>query len=118
MRLLEEILLSGSYTVIATGGGVITTERGRELLRNADAYIVWLTASNEVLAKRASKSGARPLLDTDPLGRISDLMKQRSVHYAEVANLSLDTGGLSVRQVAHLIEESILRETAQTGESK
>ena len=117
VRLLEEVLLSGSYTVIATGGGVITTEGGRDLLRNADAYIVWLTASNEVLAKRASKSGARPLLDNDPLAQINDLMKQRSAHYAEVANLSLDTGGLSVRQVAHLIEESILRETAQTGDS-
>ena len=116
VKMLQEVLSSSQHSVIATGGGVITTEAGRHLLKDADAYVVWLTASNEELARRATKSGARPLLDTDPLARIDELMKQRASLYAEVANLSLETDGLSVRQVAHLIEENILHDTGAAGD--
>lgn len=106
---LRDAISSGAYGVVSTGGGIVTTEAGREFLNEVDAFVVWLTAPNEELARRASKSGNRPLLTGDPVARITELMKERANLYAEVADLTIDTSGLSIKQVAQLVEEALDR---------
>lgn len=112
LQALRDATTSGQYKVISTGGGVVTTSEARQFLREMDAFIVWLTASNEELTRRATKSGNRPLLDHDPGAKIEELMNQRAPMYAEVADLTLNTQGLSVKQVAQLIEEALKHHVA------
>ena len=112
LQALRDATTSGQYKVVSTGGGVVTTSEARQLLREMDAFIVWLTASNEELTRRATKSGNRPLLDHDPGAKIEELMNQRAPMYAEVADLTLNTQGLSVKQVAQLIEEALKHHVA------
>lgn len=106
---LSEVLNDPQVSVVSTGGGIVTTVQGRQLLNSSYAYVVWLTASNPELVRRATKSGTRPLLDNEPEAKIAQLVKERTDLYAEVADLTVDTENLSVNQVAQIIDESFKR---------
>lgn len=107
LQALRDATTSGRYEVVSTGGGIVTSSEARQLLQEMDSFVVWLTASNEELTRRATKSGNRPLLDHDPGAKIEELMNQRAPLYAEVADMTLNTQELSVKQVAHLVEEAL-----------
>ncbi|NBO56015.1 MAG: shikimate kinase, partial [Actinobacteria bacterium] len=112
LQALRDVATSGRYKVVSTGGGVVTTSEARQLLQEMDAFVVWLTAPNDELTRRATKSGNRPLLDHDPGAKIEALMNERAPMYAEVADLTLNTQGLSVKQVAQLVEEALKHRVA------
>ncbi|MUG33570.1 shikimate kinase, partial [Psychrobacter sanguinis] len=48
-QLLEDLLSSNEYQVVATGGGVVTSAKNRELLRKNRKQNILLTASFDVL---------------------------------------------------------------------
>jgi shikimate kinase len=81
--------------VISTGGGVIVRERNRALLREL-GFVVWLTASEEVIFERVSRNARRPLLQTrtraKPWRSCSPAAKPL---YAETAQFTLDTTTLA-----------------------
>jgi shikimate kinase/3-dehydroquinate synthase len=80
--------------VIAAGGGAVIDPQNRAALM-ADAEVVLLTASPDVLAERlAADRAARPLLagDDDLRARIAQLLAERAPHYAGFSR-TLDTGG-------------------------
>ena len=77
--------------VIATGGGVVVKERNRAILKEL-GFVVWLTASEDVIFDRVSRNDKRPLLQTEnPRKTIAELLAARRPLYEGVAELVLDT---------------------------
>jgi shikimate kinase len=88
--------------VIATGGGVVMDEHNLKMLREK-SLLVCLTASPDVLVKRAGNGAKRPLLKgLDRKGRVEELLKQREKNYAQ-AHAIIDTSQLTVEQIVEKI---------------
>jgi len=65
--------------------------------------LVCLTASPDVLVKRAGNGAKRPLLKGfDRKGRVEELLKQREKNYAQ-AHAIIDTSQLTVEQIVEKI---------------
>jgi shikimate kinase len=98
-KALEE-LQDSRHAVIATGGGIVLQPRNHPLLRSL-GIVVWLTASEDTIWERVSRNRNRPLLRTkDPRTTISDLMFTRYPLYHSVADLTVETSGLTHHEVA------------------
>jgi shikimate kinase len=81
--------------VISTGGGLVLREENRALLREL-GFVVWLTASEQVLFDRVSRNQKRPLLQTaDPRATIHELLEARRAFYEEAAQFTLDSSTLT-----------------------
>jgi shikimate kinase len=98
-RILEELQIA-RRVVLATGGGIVLQTRNHPLLRSL-GVVVWLTASEEVIWERVSRNQSRPLLQTaDPRETIRNLMSVRYPLYRSVADITVETSGLTHRAVA------------------
>ena len=115
-RVMEEEAVAGCLadadrSVIATGGGAVESAATRGLLNRARAdgaaYVVWLRAQPAELVSRVGRSPNRPLLEGDAEGRLRELCRVREGNYAAVADLVLDTDGMSVQQVAEKVRAAI-----------
>jgi len=82
---LQTVLPGGA--VIATGGGVVTTQPGRDLLSHERC--VYLHATPDFLVTRVDGSD-RPLLDGDPAGSLVRLLGVRDKWYRQVSEFELD----------------------------
>jgi shikimate kinase len=89
----------GTSGVVATGGGVVTTSRARELL--ARAVTVWLDCGDDVLLGRLGDVD-RPLLGDDPATALAQLRAERADWYEEVAKVRVDASG-TVQDVARTV---------------
>lgn len=107
-RRLEEDALRGCMetretAVVAAAGGVVTRGSNRSLINAAReqgrAWVVWLDTDPAELARRVANGGHRPLLDEDPAGTLSRLSTERSPLYSSVADVVVDTTGLSLDEV-------------------
>lgn len=86
--------------VISTGGGVVTREENHALLREL-GFVVWLTASEDVIFERVSRNTKRPLLQTpDPRATVHELLEKRRGLYEAVAQFTLDTTTLAHENTA------------------
>lgn len=95
--------------VLSTGGGIILRPENCALLKKA-GVVVWIHADEATLFERASRSGRRPLLRAeDPRARFHELLLAREPLYRAVADVDVDSSGLSHDAVA----SKILEETAQ-----
>ena len=107
-RTLEHQALSqavaGTGAVISAGGGVVTSESNRSLLRQADALVVWLDASVEVLVCRVGDGATRPLLAGDDVANaLRTKVAERAEGYHDVADIRIDTSDMSVADCVDLI---------------
>lgn len=85
--------------VLATGGGAILNEDNRRWLGER-GVVIYLHATVEQLLERTRMDRNRPLLQTeDPEARLRELMAARDPLYQELADIVIDTGEASVRQV-------------------
>jgi shikimate kinase len=101
--------------IIATGGGVVMDEENIKLLREK-ALLVCLTASTDVLLKRAGNGAKRPLLKgSNRKERIEEILKQREDHYAQ-AHAWIETSDLTVDQVADKIVKLLNVENSRDGD--
>jgi shikimate kinase len=89
--------------VIAAAGGVVLSERNRELLRSADAHVVWLQADVDVLLERVRNGGHRPLLDADPEGTLRRMYCERAAWYREVADAVVSVDHRSIGEVTRAV---------------
>jgi shikimate kinase len=95
-------LLDQENQIIATGGGVVMDEDNVRLLREK-SLLICLTASAEVLLKRAGTGAKRPLLKGgDRRKRIEELLKQRETSYAQ-AHAAIDTSDLTIGEIVEKI---------------
>ncbi len=88
--------------VLATGGGAILSAENRNRLA-ARGTVVYLYTTVEQQMKRTSKDKRRPLLHQEELSQentLKDLMGNRDPLYREVADVTIDTDGRTVRSVA------------------
>ena len=94
--------LGNEPCVLAVGGGLITVDKTRRLLKQS-ALLIGLEASVAVLCSRLAHSGMlRPLLQPDPQSALPRLLAERESAYRDVhVRLSIDT--LSATQVAETI---------------
>jgi shikimate kinase len=83
--------------VIATGGGLPCREGRMEALRERGT-VVWLRGDLGELLARASRSGARPMLNGRTPAEIEALYRAREAYYAR-AHVTVDTAGLGIDQV-------------------
>ncbi len=82
-RVLERLITQSQRVVLATGGGAYMDPVTRDLLRQ-HAVTVWLKADLDVLWKRVSKKGGRPLLEKpNPKKVLADLLQEREPIYAQ-----------------------------------
>jgi shikimate kinase len=96
-------LLYCHSSVIATGGGIVIQPRNVALLGKLGTTI-WLKADQATIFERVSRNKNRPLLQTDdPEGTIARLLAERAPLYESVADLIVDTSGLSHHEVADCV---------------
>ena len=91
--------------VIATGGGAVTSDRGRAAI--AQGFSVWLASSPEVAAQRLSADAGteeRPLLKGDDgLHSRLEVLLQERLHLYQASNAAVDVDHLAPEVVAQEI---------------
>lgn len=101
------VLTQLKRTVVATGGGTVTQEDNRRLLRER-GFVIYLRTSLDFQLRRTRQSRHdRPMLHTsDPGKKLRELAEEREPWYRELADFVVDTDDQSVRQVMrHLATE-------------
>lgn len=94
--------------VVATGGGAVTQEKNRTLLKNAPIFTVHLKVSAEQCYRR-TKNSDRPLLQCEnPLEKITLLLESRNPLYGEVSSLTVDTDGKASKRVAEELNQTLI----------
>jgi shikimate kinase len=116
-RSLESVaihdILSQEKTIVATGGGAILREANRQILKDR-SWVIWLSASPEVIYDRIKNESHRPLLGTgsasdEIIEQIRTLLHQRFNAYREITDVMINTNGLTPDQVAEAIHEELER---------
>ena len=105
-RLLKEFV-DKDMGIIATGGGVVTQEINRIMLKQK-GRVIYLNASVDLLWSRLRYCKNRPLLETDnPKERLQMLFDQRDPLYREVADTIVDVGKGSALNTVRKIEHAL-----------
>ena len=98
-----EDMPSQKNAVISTGGGAVLDAENRENLKQA-GKIVYLSASVDVLYDRTKNSKKRPLLQKlDIKETIKQLVSEREDIYQDVADIIIESGKCSPREMAKKI---------------
>lgn len=106
-QVVEE-LTAGHNIVLATGGGVVLSERNRRVLRDRGT-VVYLRAGVKDLLTRTRNDRNRPLLQTaDPRGRLTELFEARDPLYRETAHVIIDTGSQSLASLVTRLHHSLV----------
>lgn len=109
-------LLEGPPIVLATGGGALVTPETRELIKNK-ALSVWIQADIDMIVRRATKRGTRPLLQTgDPYETIERLMNERREYYA-AADIHVESQPGPHADTVDLLLEAIAKHLASKPEN-
>ncbi len=105
-------LVNGGAGVIATGGGAVLSSDNRELL-GTRTTCVYLNVPLELLWKRLRRDRRRPLLQVqDAETRLRELAAAREPLYRQIAEVVVDTRGLSFEQVVDTIVQQLGPSTA------
>jgi shikimate kinase len=103
---LEAALQGQTPSVISLGGGAVTTERCRDLLKTG-AFVVWLRASPSTVLARIGDASTRPLLAKDPETTVKALDLARRDLYASVAHFAISVDRRTPRWVAGSIARRV-----------
>ncbi len=106
---LDALLDDPTPRVIATGGGVVTTEEARQRLmeERGDLITIWLDVSPSAAVARISDPSTRPLLEGNPVGRLQVIASERQHWYELVADIRIDVNRKSVSQVTRDVLEAL-----------
>ncbi len=96
-------VLAMEPALISCGGGIVVTAENRELLR--DRFVVYLQITADEARSRISNLNSRPLFGDEQAAR--DLLAGREALYEEVATVTVDTSGKTLRQVCRLVEQEL-----------
>lgn len=101
--------------IIVTGGGIVMSEKNIDLL-NRLGVVVWLDGDEKTLFERASRSGNRPLLQSEnPRKVFAQILRARRPLYANIADLHLDTSVFTDEEVAVAILSKLGRLNSKPG---
>lgn len=109
-RKIESDVLRESLTqenqVISTGGGIVTNEENRKMLKEA-GYTIWLQAGADTIYDRVSRNKNRPLLQTeDPKATILQMLTDRNQSYCDSMDLAIKTDELTLEETCYGVTES------------
>jgi len=105
--LLDAVGLCG--IILSTGGGAVLRPENRATLHRI-GVVAWLDADPDILFERASRSGKRPLLQTDnPRQAFDDLLAARREIYTETADFRLDSTALGHDEAAQMLLDEAMR---------
>ena len=96
-RSVAAALAEKTPAVISLGGGAVLDTGTQQLLRRVT--VVFLDTDLETVKPRIIRSGNRPMLAGDPVRRWEELAKARRPVYESLADITIDTRGLSVPAV-------------------
>ena len=97
--------------MLATGGGVVISEKNRQTL-SSKGYVIYLQASVELLYKRTARDRRRPLLQNKNRKKIlSQLLIQREPLYLSIADLVVETVDGSAKDMAKKIIDHLRQPT-------
>ena len=100
-------LSTATPAVFVTGGGIVLRAGNIELLRRMGT-IVHLEADEEALFRRVSRRTTRPLLQTEnPRATLGELLRVRLPLYRQVADVHVDTSGMTHEEVAEEVMKMI-----------
>jgi shikimate kinase len=90
--------------ILSCGGGVVVRDESRALLGQLGT-VVWLKVSAEEAVSRISRPETRPLLlgPTPP----AEILASRLQYYDEAADITVDTTGRSIYQVACAVQRAL-----------
>ena len=98
LKRLEKV----NNTVIATGGGILTTPGNMEIVRKIGISI-YLKACVDDKFERISRNSKRPMLQTEnPRKTVVDLLEKRESLYAQ-ADYTINTGSLKMGSIVSMI---------------
>jgi len=101
-----KMLKNKNNTVIATGGGILSTRGNLELMKSI-GRVVFLNVDLEILFERVSRNKKRPLLQTEnPRQRVTELLEKRLPQY-QMADIVIMTGSLTKNQVVSKIIQAL-----------
>jgi shikimate kinase len=99
--------------IIVTGGGIVMSEENIDLLKRL-GVVVWLDGDEKTLFERASRSGNRPLLQSEnPRKAFAQILRARRPLYANIAHLRLDTSVFTDEEVAVAILSKLVILTSE-----
>ena len=105
-KLLDELTLQNDV-VLATGGGAVLAPENRQRLIER-GLVVYLQTPLKILVERTRFDSSRPLLQTsDPEHTLGTILEEREPLYLETADLIVNTGRLSVKQIIREIVETL-----------
>ncbi|MDE6356514.1 MAG: shikimate kinase [Clostridia bacterium] len=90
--------------VISTGGGCILRRENVNLLKR-NGKIVYLSAGVQTLLKRVKGNSSRPLLAGDAEKKLLALYEKRAPLYESAADYTVETDGLTPKQICKKIRE-------------
>jgi shikimate kinase len=83
--------------IVTTGGGVVTSENNRQLMRK-NGLIIYLDCSVDEILSRLKQDTTRPLLDGNKEEQVRSLYQERQVKYRE-ADYIVSTSGKSIKEI-------------------
>ena len=93
--------------VLATGGGAVISPENRNRL-GARGYVIYLHTTVQQQLQRTNRGRNRPLLENaDPEQVLTALMEVRDPLYREIADLTVETDGRHVKEVAAEIRDAL-----------
>jgi shikimate kinase len=93
--------------ILATGGGVVLDPENRSHL-GARGYVVYLHTTVEQQLDRTRRGRHRPLLENgDRRQVLEELMRVRDPLYREIADMTVETDGRRVKEVAAEIRDAL-----------
>ncbi len=103
---LEELLALEGDNIISTGGGVVISEKNRELLRKNRKYNVLLAASFEVLYNRILNDEVfqRPLFLNNSKEDFHGIYERRMELYEGLSDLVINTDNRTPEEIARIIK--------------
>lgn len=98
-------LIAGDPRLIGCGGGVVVTPENREMLKAADAEVVFLVVSADEARGRISDLSTRPLFNDIEDARARNAA--RLPFYQDAATITIDTAGKSVNKIADEVRAAL-----------
>ena len=99
-----EYLMDKPPAIISCGGGIVTTQKCRDMLRKL-GFVVFMEIDPNEVPKRISNTESRPMLANG--ADVAELMNQRMPLYLECADMRYDTTGKTSGKVAYELTEEL-----------
>lgn len=103
-EVVKEVASTSDNAVISLGGGAVLRAENVENLKRT-GKIFYLRATADTIIKRLKGDNTRPLLQGNLEERVHSVLSVRSGIYEGVADIIVDTDGLTPEELAKIIKE-------------